>query len=421
VVAKVSRWLVLVVAWCCAFLISVGPVSARGHLDRSFGEDGIVDLTRDLAPGGSIGLMATAPDDGIVFTEEHWDCDRSCAVEVGFLRYRPDGRLDRGFGERAGTQARHGQGNGTLAIDSAGRVLYAWKAKEGRIVIRRLRSDGTRDRSFGRAGKVVLRCDCWVGSLAALPGGGLLVSGNSELDEVEGLRGARWFFARLSGDGSLDHRFGGDGIVRLRMRGYSAAGFDLTPGGGLALGGDLWSGASVSPAFVSRLSGRGQLDRSYTERATRALRGVHGTRRDGYGWQWMTVVARPGGKVLVYADAFESGVAVRLLRNGRRDRSFGSGGVRVLPLTQTGVATDAAGGMILAGYLRPVRRFVVMRLRPDGNVDRRYGVLRLGGFGEDGPALSALPGGGAIVFDRGIGFCRSECAPPEPRVYKVLP
>lgn len=53
---------------CCVALAPVSSAVAQGHLDRSFGKNGAVDLAPEVAKGKSLGAMALAPDGGILFT-----------------------------------------------------------------------------------------------------------------------------------------------------------------------------------------------------------------------------------------------------------------------------------------------------------------------------------------------------------------
>lgn len=412
---KVSRWVVPVFTLFCAGLVLASTALAEGRLDRAFGENGVVDLTADIAKNRSLGTMAVAPDGSVFFTERAYRaCPRSGCLESVYLkRYRANGVLDGRFSGGRGRRpvADSAVSGVLLAVDSANRPLVAWNKISGDVVIRRFRRDGAPDRSFGGSGTVLVPCGCHPSSLAVAPGGRLLIAGSAEFERTE--RGAIWVFARLRPSGAPDRGFGGTGVVRLPMSGYYDAVASAGPrGSSLLTGFHCCHGLP----FVSRLSESGHLDRLYTATTARSLRAVH--RTNDIGWEEMTLVPRPHGKVDLYGSGFFRGVAIRLLHSGRRDRSFGQNGISRLPLRMSDVASDGSGGAFVAGYARAGYR--VLRLRPNGSADRRFGRLLLpNAYNEEGVEIVAQGRGSAIVFDRGESVCRQTC-PSHPKMFRVL-
>lgn len=414
-----ARCLLVVLASVGALLGVVSSAAlARGHLDRSFGENGVADL-RDR-PGGdssaSIGVVRVGPEGGIFVTEQARVCPRGgCSYGIYLRRYKPGGRPDRGFG---GGRIRVGPTDtyADLAIDSAGRPLVALQ-DDGGVVIKRFSPDGSPDRSFGRSGSVFVRCDCGLESLEVAPGSRPLLLAGAEFARKP-FHGVIWVMARLRSDGSRDRGFGGDGIVRHPMPGFNAPSAAVDASGSALLYGKVCCRFPSKP-FVQRMSKRGALVPRYAAATRRALHGLRGTREDDIGWDEMAVVSRPDGRVEVFGGEYDHSVAVRLLRSGGRDPGFGRGGVRALNFGVSGAIADRRGGTLIAEY-RPRGGYKVTRLRRDGQLDRRFGWVDLPrASNEEGVQIFSQGRRAAIVFDRGLPFCRQGCE-AEPKLYRVV-
>jgi hypothetical protein len=416
---KVRRWIVAVLVLCCAALGLAPTALGKGRVDRSFGKDGVVDLGADLVGDRWLGAMAVAPNGDILFTEEHPICSRGgCPYAVWLKRYRSDGRLDTGFDPGPGPISGATQPGASLTVDSAGRPVLSWQTKDRRVMVRRLLRGGQVDRGFGVSGTVTLDCDCYLGSVTPTPSGGLLIAASSELERKEVYKGAIWTFVRLRSDGSRDPSFGRDGLVRMSMPGYGHA--VATPGSG---GSSILTGFRCCeryPAFpfVSWLSRNGHLTRHFGETTSHSLHGVPGTKLSDYGWESVDVIPRAHGRIDLYAGTRAQAVAVRLLPDGRRDRSFGRDGVRLIPLQEATAASDGYGGALVAGY--GAGGFQVRRVGSDGRIDRRFGRVPLpDAYNEEGLDVVTQGRGSAIVLARDILFCRQVC-PSDPKMFRVL-
>jgi hypothetical protein len=406
---------------CCGALLALAaPALARGHLDRSFGDNGVVDLSS--GPGGDswsgTGVLRVGPRGDLFLTEEAVLCSRGgCPSRVYLRRYLSNGKRAAGFGDSGLVTVGVTDGYALLAVDS-GRPLVALDDGDG-VTVHRFRATGSPDRSFGRAGSVTVACDCYPGTLEVGAGREPWLMGYSEFKKERPFRGSTWVFARLRADGSHDRGFGGDGIVRRPMPGfYAPDGMEIEPDRGALLYGSVCCRFPSKP-FVQRLSPRGQLRPRYAAATRRALHGLPGTRQGEGSWEETAVVRRPDGRVEVFGSDYHRTVAVRLLRNGRRDPSFGRGGVRTFrPMISDAVA-DGRGGTLAVAYVRG-RGYEAMRLRPDGSFDRRFGWVDLpGAFNEGGMDIFSQGRGRAIVFSRGVGFCRQGC-PAEPKLFRVV-
>jgi hypothetical protein len=417
---RVSRLFAAVIVPCCAVLaLAAGSALAQGHLDPSFGEHGVVDLDageEDLYSG--LAEMAVGPGAGgdIFFTEKAPDCSRGrCLDGVYLRRYRANGKLDRGFGNGRVLVGTVDQAE--LAVDSAGRPLVAFEHEEG-VVVRRFSRDGRPDLSFGRSGSAFVPCGCHLGSLEVGPGRKPFVVGSVALKRASSSREV-WFMARLRQNGSPDRSFGRGGSVRKPMSGFGMPEADIKPGGGATLSGFLCCHFPLVP-FVQQMSPDGRLDKGYAAAAKRSLRGVPGTRKDDISWDGMALVRRPRGGVEVFADSYPEGAAVKLLPSGRRDASFGRNGVRGLSFGFLDATADGRGATLIVGVQRRRGRYTVARLLPSGRFDRRFGWVALfGAADEEGLEIVSHGRGSAIVFDRGLSFCRQGCD-DDPKMFRVI-
>jgi uncharacterized delta-60 repeat protein len=414
-----SRWTSLPLVLACFFVALASSALANGHLDPSFGDGGVVDVSKDLG-SGSFGALAVAPDQGIYFAETSPVCYRGgCPTRVRLRHYLADGSLDRRFDGTGVARAIEGE---DLLVGPAGRPVIAWERHSGGggIAIRRFRPDGGVDRSFGDSGTVSLDCGCFFESLALAPGGDLIASGYWEPKHrrKDARVKSKWFFARLKSDGRPERSFGRDGEVWISRRAYYSPGQVAPVADGSFLGVLLPRGYDASAPSVMRLSNRGSLDRRYAAETRRSLTGLYQTSRESYGWEGMSLIPRSRGSIDVYGAAHGGGVAIRLLRNGRRDRSFGSKGVTSFPFELNEAVSDGSGGALAVGYKRG--HYSVLRVNARGRIDRRFGRVALpGAYNEYGLAILRSGRNAAIVLARGESVCRYGC-PSEPKLFRVL-
>lgn len=418
---RLARWGAAVLAACCLGLVLAPAGWAHGRLDRSFGKGGVVDLGAELVGDRWLGSVAVAPDGGVFVAEDDVLCPRgSCPYRSWLKRYRPDGTLDRRFDPGPRPVATGTAYGAELTTDSVGRPILFWNTARGRqVVIRRLLRAGRVDRSFGRAGTIVLDCGCGVDSVTPLPGGGLLIAADRELDERRSFHGTRWIFFRLRPDGSLDRRFGRGGIVRMRMPGLFGASATPTPRGSAVLTAEACCGPLAALPFVGWLSPRGSFDRRFASTARHSLRGTPGTSgEESLGWEWFKPILRSRGRIDIYGFMNSQIVVVRLRRDGRLDRSFGHRGHGLIPLQAGDAAPDGAGGAFVVGYRGG--GFQVRRIGPGGRLDRGFGRLPLrGAYNEEGLAVLAAGRGRALVLARDEEVCRQVC-PSDPKLYRVV-
>lgn len=408
----------LLAACCAALSLALAPAAlGKGRIDRSFGQNGVVDLGADLFRGRSLGAVAVGPGGGIFVTESAYRCGvkgRGCVHDDRLRRYRPDGTPVRGY--LSGSHVGSSESGLWLEVDSRGRPLLAWEEPEEHVLIRRLRAAGGIDRRFGKAGTLTLPCRCRLESLEPMAGGGLLVAASREIGSYSHYR-ALTYVAKLRPDGSGLSRFGGDGFVRVFIPGRSGAAATPGPRGSVLLTSGLCCReSSPDVEFVSRLSPRGRLDHRFGAAYKRSLRGVYGMNGESYGWDWASVSTVGRSRIQVFASTWVEAVMMRLRRDGSRDPSFGRDGVSTLPLDFADAAPDS-GGTFVVGYYRG--GYQVRRVDNAGRQDRAFGVLPLpDAWNEEGLDIYPQGRGRAIVVARDEAVCRSSC-PSDPTMYRV--
>lgn len=405
---------------CCTALTLASPALGKGRVDGSFGQDGFVDLGATQVDERGLGEVAVGPDGAIFVVEDASGgrCTRTLCFEDAWLkRYGADGALTQRY--LPGSAIRRTTNWVRIAVDDRSRPLLAWEKRGKQVLVRRLQPTGGLDHRFGKAGTVALPCDCALQSLAALPGGGVLVAAGREISRGDEYRGAVWYIAKLRSDGTADQRFGDGGVVRLWMPGRSMA--EAAPGrrGSVLLKSSACCGeGGPNVDFVSRLSSRGRLQHRFGAAFKRSLPGIYGETINHY-WEWSGMEAGGDHSLDGFASGWHEARAFRLHENGSLDRSYGRRGVTALPLGFADSAPDGRGGTLVVGYYRN-KGYYVRRLDRHGKVDRSFGNLYLPrAYNEEGLQIIPQGRGRAIVLARDLSFCRQECS-SDPKLFRVL-
>ena len=159
-----------------------------GALDRSFGDGGHV-LT-NFGGDDASQAVAVQPDRKIVAVGKS---EHGGNFDFAVARYRPDGTLDRSFGDRGRVRTDLGDGSfdyglGGL-IDGLGRIVVVGKSDAAGsldLALERYLPDGRRDRSFGDHGTVLTdlgqSSTDSANAVALGPDGRIVVAGSSDAD-----------------------------------------------------------------------------------------------------------------------------------------------------------------------------------------------------------------------------------------------
>lgn len=340
---------------------------AAGHLDRSFGGDGLVTIP--TISGNADGVTTDARERVVAVG--------SCPDSACMVRYTPHGHLDHSFSGDGKVIAK-GFAAEAVAMD-AGRILMAGDTVFGRpsaFVVARYGPNGHLDRSFGRRGTATTNMGGNfedVHAVAVDSKGRIVVAGYINSREHQ----SSIAIARYLPSGKLDHSFGTRGKV---IRSFPAFGLD----GQVAIDSRNRIVAASSDSRnhfeLMRFRQSGRLDRSFGDNgAITRIRGIAKAvaidRRD-------RIVAAG----LLFPRQF---VVARFRTGGGLDRTFGTGG-KVISSPPGGrgafvyaAAIGSGGGIFVAG--RSDGRFTVARYTPSGSLDRSFA----------GDGFAQKPGGGA--------------------------
>jgi uncharacterized delta-60 repeat protein len=348
-----------------AFVLGVSATARAVELDPRFGSRGMA-YTYDMGDGSGGAIGVVVQDDGKVIALA---ADSSGPVVL--VRFTDRGVPDTTFGD-GGRSVHFGSPDvyfaGALALQPDGKIVVAGgvSGTQGMFVSRFL-PNGEPDPSFGTGGLVVTDFPglyAGASALALAADGKIVVAGSA------GLTGNLDFAAaRYDSDGTLDETFGTGGRLVVDAGGGTyvegARAVVIEDDGRIVLGGvsDVPSGNGF---VLLGLLSDGSVDASF---------GSSGKFEPDLGtWtECHDVVLQRDGKILavgLVGDFDRPMIALRLLRNGALDPSFGEAGIARLraPGGAEGAAIDASGRLLLAGS-----PFILARLTRDGRPDLTLG------------------------------------------------
>jgi uncharacterized delta-60 repeat protein len=354
------------------FDVALTRYDRNGSLDASFGSGGRV-LT-DLGAAAFAAAVAVTPDGHIVVGG---GISRIGANDFLLLKYDASGHLDPSFGANGVVVADlFGRdeamldmaltANGDIVV--AGTVNESIIGRESDLGIARFTSDGSLDMSFGLAGRtrVDLGGSDRAAALALEPNGEAVIAGNtlspSGNEDIA--------LARFTRDGRLDASFGVDGRV-ISDFGPSAFVHEmaLMADGSIVLVGATPLGVAGSDFLVLRYLRSGELDGAFGN-AGRVTTDI------GYLDSPFGVEVRANGTIVVAGHTrppepmVDDFALAQYDRHGRLDTSFGTMG---LVITDFGgaegawaVASLPGGGVVAvgtAGYERQALDFAIAAYR----------------------------------------------------------
>lgn len=283
---------------------------------------------------------------------------------------------------------------------------------------------GSLDPSFGSRGivKTTMGSDALANALAIQNDGKLVAAG-------EGTKGTNTVFAltRYKRDGSLDRGFGSGGRV-LTPIGSDAVAHALViqKDGKLVAAGYSSTASLASHAFtLVRYDSSGDLDPSFGSDG-KVVTPI------GDDAAASALVIQPDGKPVAAGFTRKLGRGVfalaRYLANGSLDPTFGSAGIVTTAvgsgtlasavLANFGLALQSDGKVVIAGEgtVRGRHEFALARYRPDGSLDRTFGVggkvlTRIGSDGAFANALAIQPDGKLVAAGSGVDFLLARYKP----------
>jgi uncharacterized delta-60 repeat protein len=353
---------------------------ARGGLESGFGTGGVLKLTAlagfsEGLYGSGVEALARRPDDTIVAAGSSPPEQTTAFLAA----VSPQGALLPGFGEggivrvQKPVPADHTVTG--FAPQAGGKLLAGGVSDLGfgkSAVLIRHAADGSLDRSFGDGGHVIVGKARFVHGFAAGDSGRVLMS-------IHDVPRGRLLTLRAS-DGARERSFGSDGAISLPEDVWvEQLGFGVD-GGAIVLGTRGYAGNS-EPGVVLRYRPNGRRDRGFGKGGRVELR-----LPDGRRMRARALASGGRGRILVAGVSRGRFVVTRLLPDGRRDRSFGTGGA-ALPgalgralATPSGITESVAlhrrGSRIyFAGVARQGKRLrvVLLRFNEDGSLDPAFG------------------------------------------------
>jgi uncharacterized delta-60 repeat protein len=319
--------------------------------------------------------------------------------QILVARYRPDGRLDRGFGSRGIFKSALPKAAGPFIATAVaqerttGRLLVAGGYGQGSLLVLRLTPAGRLDRSFGRAGLARTPVGGIAQSLALQSNGGILLGGSNA-----NRNGRPMIVARFTRNGRLDRGFGSRGRAQVLFWNADLAasagvgGLATTPGGEVIGFGhlDYIGSDGHGSAGVFRLSSNGRLAQDFGNGGHVEVAFM---KPAGGFAQWfpcaMTLVS--GGRIMVTGDGSTGAggaiLSARLTRQGVPDSSYGGAGnglvitpgLRSFSDTTCGATSSAAGALTIGVGSS------LGQLQADGTPNHRFarggliGIARPGG------------------------------------------
>lgn len=408
-----------------SLLLAPAALAGPASLDRSFGAAGVVDL-RSVSTGAFPGLsssptaMAAGKGGQVFVLGSSYACDAlapfACRDHLIVTALGSRGAVDEGYGRRgssvlgpvAGGQGRWAQ----LAVDSRGRVVVA-APDEGGVRVFRLGRAGGLDRSFGDRGSALVAGSWhrapWLGLTAE--DAPVVVDVRTVHPAVDGRFSSDVVVTRLLPDGRRDRRFGPDGtrsiVFRNSDQSIVAA---IEPRGGVILAG-VGCCRRAEPLRTARLRPDGRRDSRFGDLPLRG-RGKPTAVR--------AISIRRGGKIDIAgaARSGQRGFLVRLRPDGAVQRRFGRGGVRQPPWPIDAAALDRRGRTFAVSDSSGGR--AVFRLSAGGGLDRSFSNGTEVNDLQSGEGVAvAYSGFHPLVFSDGLVFCRTAC-PPKPRLARFV-
>ena len=231
-------------------------------------------------------------------------------------------------------------------------------------------------------------------------------------------RGADFAVVRLTRSGRLDNSFGADGLRPIDFHSEEealkrdvATDVALTRDGRILVVGDTQTPENLDAMGAARLLEDGTLDASFSGDGRRriflGLSGVHAE----------TVLPTADGGAVIAGCAYPNVVIAKLNRRGNLVSSFGAEGIKRIRswddygacINESALQRDGKIVLVGQGSFRGERSkdggvdFVVIRLMPDGRLDRSFGgngirMVNFGGYSYDYAYDLAIQRDGALLI-----------------------
>jgi uncharacterized delta-60 repeat protein len=358
-----------------------------GTIDNNFGDEGITDTTfgGSQSDDRANDLVALPPHGRLIVVGEGVVDDSNTEDDFALAGYEPEGHRDTNFGN-GGLQTTDFRGGDdqaqAIALAPEGRFVVAGTADAGPssarelVAVARYKPNGRLDRTFGDDGMVTTRMP----NSELDQGHDVVVAGNGEITVAGESRpnsgGIRFALVRYKTDGSLDDGFSGDGRVTTAFPGrdgfdeataIAAAGRKVVAAGESDLG-------SFPDFALARYRRDGSLDPGFggDGRVTTDVLGGSDQAQD--------VLVQPNGRIVTAGDSQSGSQAdysiTRHLDNGQPDNTFSGDGLETESFSST--SQERINGLALQGNDKILAAgsgdgdFAVMRFLSGGGLDTTF-------------------------------------------------
>jgi uncharacterized delta-60 repeat protein len=380
--------------------------AADSSLDLTFGNGG--KLTTDFGISDDEGYaIAVQPDSKIVVAGKSFNGSN---FDFALTRYHRDGSLDMTFDIDGKVTTDFGGpdfGN-AVAMQTDGKILLggsSFDADNCNFALARYNSDGSPDRSFGIAGKVITNFDAFAAcdglAIVLQPDGKIILGGYSSNDIA---------LARYNSNGLLDTTFDTDGKVTTDFGGLGDVAYAvaLQPDGKIVVAGTS-SNDSNNDFALARFNSNGSLDTTFDTdgKVTTEIGGPDDRGKD------MTL--QLDGKILVAGHAF-NGISwdfalLRYNNDGSLDTTFDSDGKVTTDFGNSydlgdAIALQPDGKIVMAGFSEiGDGDFALARYNSDGSLDTTFDTdgkvtTDFGSQYDVGNAVTLQPDGKIVVVGR---------------------
>lgn len=258
--------------------VCLARYNTNGSLDTSFDTDGRV--TTDTSGNSDYALATTLQADGKIVTVGYCYMGVGTGWDACVMRYNANGALDTTFGGdgRVTTAIAPGAGGDylyALAVQPNGSIVAAGYCEMGGgtgedVCLVRYGTDGALDTSFDTDGRVTLATAPGAGqdiayAVALQPDGAIVVGGQCDMAGATGIDAC---IIRLSGTGTLDSSFDGDGRVTTATgpgtQTDNSSAVTVQPDGKIVAAGLCSMGGATSIDFcLARYGTDGSLDSTF--------------------------------------------------------------------------------------------------------------------------------------------------------------
>lgn len=248
--------------------IALARYNSQGLLDPSFGHNG--KITIDVAGFDDVAYSAILDAAGRILVTGYVNDGND--FDIAVLRFTANGHLDTTFGINGivTTDFKGGDDYGcSIALDSSGNIVVGGFARNGNhfdFALARYQPDGTPDQSFGNAGRVLTDFNGGASDFAStvlvLGDGKILLGGHIDPAGSH----SQFALARYTNTGHLDITFGSNGRVVTDFGGHAVKGLTMAvdTAGKIILGGHGSSTSDGEDFALARYNANGTLDTTFS-------------------------------------------------------------------------------------------------------------------------------------------------------------